>query len=73
MEKVNFIRWWRYASVWKVIGLGIGAVVLSLICALFIPGAWCLCGILPICGVCGYFIRKFGMDALADIIIKEIE
>ena len=72
MGDVKTIRWWRYASFWKVFGIGIGAVVLSLISALLIPGAWCLCSILPICGVGGFFIRKFTPDVLRDL-MKELE
>ena len=72
MEKTKLIRWWRYASFWKVFGFGIGAVILSLVSALLIPDAWCLCAILPICGVGGYFIRKFIPEILNDL-MKELE
>lgn len=72
MEKAKFIRWWRYSSFWKVFGVGIGAVVLSLVSALLIPDAWCLCAILPICGVGGYFIRKFIPEMFKDL-MKELE
>ncbi len=72
MEKAELIRWWRYASFWKVFGIGIGAVVLSLVSALLIPDAWCLFAILPICGVSGYFIRKFIPEMFKDL-IKELE
>ena len=72
MEKVKFIRWWRYASFWKLFGVGIGAVILSLVSALLIPDAWCLCAILPICGVGGYFMRKFIPEMFKDI-MKELE
>lgn len=72
MEKVKFIRWWRYASFWKVFGAGIGAVILSLVSALLIPDAWCLCAILPICGVGGFFMRKFIPEIFKDL-MKELE
>lgn len=72
MEKVKFIRWWRYASFWKLFGVGIGAVILSLVSALLIPGAWCLCAIIPICGVGGYFMRKFIPEMFKDL-MKELE
>lgn len=72
MSDSKFIRWWRYASFWKVLGFGIGAVILSLISALLIPRAWCLCAILPICGVSGYFMRKFIPDMFKDL-MKELE
>ena len=72
MEKAKLIRWWRYASFWKVFGLGVGAVILSLVSALLIPDAWCLCAILPICGIGGYFIRKFIPGMLKDL-MKELE
>lgn len=72
MEKVKFIRWWRYASFWKLFGVGIGAVILSLVSALLIPDAWCLCAILPICGVGGYFMRKFIPEMFKDL-MKELE
>lgn len=72
MGKAKFIRWWRYASFWKFFGVGIGTVVLSLVSALLIPDVWCLCAILPICGVGGYFMRKFIPEVLKDL-IKELE
>ena len=72
MEKVKFIRWWRYASFWKLFGVGISAVILSLVSALLIPDAWCLCAILPICGVGGYFMRKFIPEMFKDL-MKELE
>ena len=72
MGDVKIIRWWKYKSFWKVFGIGIGAMVLSLISALFIPGAWCLCVILPICGVGGYFMRKFIPEMFMDL-MKELE
>lgn len=72
MEKVKFIRWWRYASFWKLFGVGIGAVILSLVSALLIPDAWCLCAIIPICGVGGYFMRKFIPEMFKDL-MKELE
>lgn len=72
MEKAKLIRWWKYASFWKVFGIGIGAVILSLISASLIPDAWCLCTILPICGVGGYFIRKFIPEMFKDL-MKELE
>ena len=72
MEENKLIRWWRYASFWKVFGIGIGVVILGLISALLIPGAWCLCAILPICGVGGYFMSKFIPDVLTDL-MKELE
>lgn len=72
MVKTKLIRWWRYASFWKVFGIGIGAVVLSLVSALLISDAWCLCAILPICGVGGYFMRKFIPEMFKDL-MKELE
>ena len=72
MGKAKFIRWWKYSSFWKFFGVGIGAVVLSLVSALLIPDVWCLCAILPICGVSGYFMRKFIPEVLKDL-IKELE
>lgn len=72
MEKTKLIRWWRYASFWKVFGFGIGAVILSLVSALLIPDAWCLFAILPICGVGGYFMRKFIPEMFSDL-MKELE
>lgn len=72
MEKVKFMRWWSYSSFLKVFGFGIGAVILSLVSALLIPGTWCLCAILPICGVSGYFIRKFIPEILNDL-MKELK
>lgn len=72
MGENKFIRWWRYASFWKFFGIGIGTVILGLISALLIPGTWCLCAILPICGVGGYFMRKFIPDVLTDL-IKDLE
>ena len=72
MEKVKLIRWWKYASFLKVFGAGIGAVILSLVSALLIPNAWCLCAILPICGVSGYFMKKFIPEMFKDL-MKELE
>ena len=40
MEKTKLIRWWKYASFWKVFGIGVGAVVLSLVSALLIPNVF---------------------------------
>lgn len=72
MEKTKLIHWWRYSSFWKVLGVGVSAVILSLVSALLIPDAWCLCAILPICGVGGYFIRKFIPEMFKDL-TKELE
>lgn len=72
MEKSNLIRWWRYASFRKFFGFGIGAIILSLVSALLIPGAWCLFAILPICGVSGYFMKKFIPEMFKDS-MKELE
>lgn len=72
MEKTKLIRWWKYASFWKVFGFGVGAVVLSLVSALLIPNVWCLFAILPICGVSGYFIKKFIPEMFKDL-MKELE
>lgn len=72
MGDVKTIRWWKYKSFLIFFGIGIGAVVLSLISALFIPGAWCLCAILPICGVGGFFMRRFIPEMFKDL-MKELE
>ncbi len=72
MGDVKTIRWWKYKSFLKFFGIGIGVVILSLISALLIPDAWCLCAILPICGVGGYFMRKLIPDVLMDL-KKELE
>lgn len=67
----KWMRWWRYASFWKLIGAAIGAVVLSLLCGLFIPDPWCLIpiGIFVVSG--GLLIRKFIPEVLEDL-VKEM-
>lgn len=72
MSDSKFIRWWRYASFWKLLAVIIGTIVLSLISSLLIPDAWCLFAILPICGVGGYFMRKFIPEVLKDL-TKEMD
>ena len=72
MKKDKFMRWWSYSSFRKFFGVGIGAIILSLVSALLIPNAWCLCAILPICGVSGYFMKKFISEMLKDL-MKELE
>ena len=73
-EKIEtkWIKWWNYISFWKVFGIGILAIILSFISAYFISSFWCLCLILPICGVAGYFIKKWVPDVLRDL-MKELE
>lgn len=63
----KWIRWWRYASFWKMFGATTGSVILSLLCALFIPEPWCLIpiGIFVITG--GLLIRKFLPEVLEDL------
>ena len=72
MKKAKFMYWWKYSSFRKFFGVGIGAIILSLVSALLIPDAWCLCAILPICGVGGYFMRKFIPEIFKDL-MKELE
>lgn len=72
MGENKLMRWWKYKSFLNFFGIGIGAVILSLISALLISGAWCLCAILPICGVGGYFMKKFIPEMFKDI-MKELE
>lgn len=74
MEEVKskWIKWWKYASFWKFFGVALVSVGISLGFALLIPNAWCLLGVLPTCGVGGYYMRKLLPDVLLDL-KKELE
>ena len=68
----KFIRWWKYSSFWKLFGLIFGTIIISLISALLIPDAWCLCVILPICIINVILIRKIIPDVL-EALFNEME
>lgn len=72
MGDSKLIRWWRYASIWKLLGTAIGAVVISLICGLFIPEIWNVVCILVVCIIAGILMRKFFPDAMVDF-LKEMD
>ena len=72
MSDNKWIRWWKYPSVWKTLGIMIGAIVICLISALFIPEYWNLGVIFIVLLINGFFVRKFGMEAITDIFTKEI-
>lgn len=63
----NWIRWWEYKSFLKLIGTAVGAVVLCLLCALFIPTPWCLIPIAVIVIVGRFLIKKFIPGMLDDL------
>ena len=66
----NWFKWWNYPSFWKLFGVAIGAVVICLFCALFIPGPWYLIPIGVVCLI-GRFLIKRLFPNVADDIIKE--
>ena len=63
----NWIRWWNYASFWKFFGVSIGAVIICLLCGLFIPDPWCLIPIGVFCITGGLLMRKLFPDVLTDL------
>lgn len=63
----KWIKWWKYASFWKIFGVAFASVGISLGFALLIPGTWCLPGVFATCGVGGYFMRKLLPDVLTDL------
>lgn len=67
MSNIKWIRWWLYPSFFKFFGIAILCMVLSFLCAYFIPNLWCLIGIFPICGIGGYFMRKILPQILKDL------
>jgi hypothetical protein len=71
-NKDKWIKWWNYPSVWKLLGVMLGAMGASILSAFFIPGIWCLFGVLVSCGIGGYFMRKMIPDVLKDL-AKELE
>ena len=71
MEDVEWIKWWKYPSVWVFMGILIGTFTLCLLSALFIPEFWNLGIIVVLCAVGGFFGRKYGMNALHDIFKNE--
>ena len=72
MANNKWICWWNYFSFWKLFGICFLCVILSVLCAIVMPNAWCLCAIIPICGVGGYGIRKIIPYIFRDL-AKEIE
>ena len=69
MEEVKskWLKWWKYVSILKFIGIAFASVGISLGFALLIPNAWCLPFIFATCGVGGYFMRK-----LIPIIVRDL-
>jgi hypothetical protein len=63
----NWIRWWNYASFWKLFGTGIGTVVICLLCGLFIPTPWCLIPIGVLCIIARILIKKIFPNVLEDL------
>lgn len=72
MEETKLIKWWKYASFWKLFGVALSAMACSLISVLLIPNLWCLIGVFVSCGVGGCFMNKLISDVLRDL-IKELE
>lgn len=68
----NWIRWWNYASFWKLFGAAFGAVILCLLCGLFIPTPWCLIPIAVFCLAGRFLIKKVFPDVLDDL-VKEFD
>lgn len=68
----NLFKWWNYPSFWKLFGAAIGAVLICLLCALFIPQPWCL---IPIAIFClgGRFLIKKIFPGVLDDIVKEFD
>lgn len=65
--KIIWIKWWKYVSIWKLFGIALASIGISLGFALLIPNAWCLPGVFATCGVGGYFMRKLLPDVLTDL------
>lgn len=65
--KSKWLKWWKYASLSKFIGIGFASVVISLGFGLLIPNAWCSPFIFATCGVGGYFMKKLLPDILKDL------
>jgi MFS family permease len=63
----KIIRWWLYPSFFKFFGIAILCMVLSFLCAYFIPNLWCLIGVFTVCGIGGYFMRKMLPQLLRDL------
>jgi hypothetical protein len=63
----KIIRWRLYPSFFKFFGIAILCMVLSFLCAYFIPNLWCLIGIFPICGIGGYFMRNIFPQLMEDV------
>ena len=66
-EKIKLIKWWKYASFFKFLGIALASAGISLGFALLIPNTWCLPGVFATCGVGGYFMRKLFPDILTDL------
>lgn len=71
MSDNKIIKWWKYPSIWKFLGTILATMLISLICALFLPEIWNVASILAVCIVGGIFMRKFFPDAIIDF-MKEM-
>lgn len=71
MAKLRWIRWWAYSSFRNFMLSAFISTILCVLCMLIIPSSWCLFGILPICCIGGYFMRKEIPNLLRDL-IKEM-
>lgn len=69
MEKIEskWLKWWKYPSFLKFIGIAFASVLISLCFGLLIPNAWCSPFIFATCIVGGYFMRKLRPDILRDL------
>lgn len=52
-----WVKWWKDKTILMILIIGLIAMGLSLISALLIPSAYCLCAIIPICGIAGIVVR----------------
>lgn len=72
MSENKWICWWNYKSFWKFFCCAILTVLLSFLCAYLSQSAWCIIGILPICFIGSYYMRKLLPDVFDDL-VKELD
>lgn len=67
MANSNIIKWWKYASCWKLFICAILCVAISFSVVFLIDSAWSLLLVLLIVFGSGYFMYKMIPNVLKDL------